>query len=95
MLCENDEEPIDVCSDPSDIYEQCWTRELVSSVLDIFRATEPDTHFLELRIMEGQSIEQIASEANLPPAQVRTRVHRILKRFRKAVQYFIGDVKNE
>ena len=91
MVFDDAEQPIDPGPDPADAYERCWTRELVSSVLDILRVTDPDTRLLEMRVLEGQSIQQIAVASARPPQHVRTRIHRVTKRLGKAVEYFLGE----
>jgi len=97
LFLEKGEEPIAPGQEPSDIYERSLINQLVASVMDILRETDPDIRLVEMRILEGKSTEQIALESQVPLAHVRWRISRSLDRLRKAVRYFMGEgeTKNE
>ncbi len=82
---------IDPGPEEGDMYDRCWTIDLINSVIDLFRAADPDIRLFEMHVLDGRGIDEIAGEANLAPRRVIERIHRVKERLRKAVNYFIGE----
>lgn len=77
---------------PEAEYDRCSMIAFVESLVELVGATESDTNcrVLELRIIEGRSVEHTASECRLTPEQVRKRTYHLRRRLRELAQYFTG-----
>jgi RNA polymerase sigma factor (sigma-70 family) len=70
-----------------------WTRLLLETVLDEVQkeTDELNCRILRMRLLEGYRTAEIAAAVDLPPAAVRYRFQRLLKKLRLRIATYTGD----
>ena len=88
-----DQYPSSSDGDPVSELERRWNKGLVHGVLTQLRKKVSERSFqvFYMRRIEHQSVKAVAKELRLTPAAVRTRQHRMERKFRACLERYTGD----
>jgi RNA polymerase sigma factor (sigma-70 family) len=82
--------------DPAALFEKSWERALLESVIQELRdqVSEVNYEILSMRLLQGRSVQEVASRLNVTPDQVRYRYHRVMRKLRTRLAVFTGQPIN-
>jgi RNA polymerase sigma factor (sigma-70 family) len=86
-------EPRGDASDPADVYERQWENTLLRTVMDELHGEVSDRSYrvLEMRLLEGRSVAEVAVALKLSSAGVRCRQHRMMRKLRVRLAMYRGE----
>jgi RNA polymerase sigma factor (sigma-70 family) len=92
-LDEADHEPVANDSDPADLFEREWELALLKTVLEELRDTVSATNLrlLEMRLLEGRSVSEVAMKLGLNAEQVWYRQHRTVRKLQIRLAIYMGE----
>ena len=78
---------------PALLIEQKWQTALLESVLDEVRQKVSETNYRILwsRLIEGRKTKDVATELNLSPEKIHYRYHRLIRKLRAHLAFFVGE----
>jgi RNA polymerase sigma factor (sigma-70 family) len=86
-------EPAAPDADPSKQFDGEWERALLGTMLADLRREVPEENFrlLEMRLVEGKDVAEVAAALDLEPEQVWYRQHRLVKKLKARMAVFTGE----
>jgi RNA polymerase sigma factor (sigma-70 family) len=90
---EDQPEPLGSAADPAALYEKNWESQLLLSLLEQMKSElSPTNHaVLKLRLVDGKSVQETASELGIKPEQVRYGYHRAKLKLQSAISLVMGE----
>lgn len=87
------QEPIDAAPQPPDQYEMEWEQSLAKTLVEEMRSEVSASNYrlLQMRVLEGREVADVAAELKVTPERVRYRQHRLLKKLKARVAVFTGE----
>ena len=78
--------------DAVDSYERDWQAVTLAAMLSELERQLPEVNYrlLQMRVIEGRKVAEVAAKLNLTPEVVRYRQHRILRKLRARLALYTG-----
>lgn len=85
-------EPIAPDADPAGQFDREWEQALMQTLLADLRREVPEENFrlLEMRLLEGRDVAEVATALGITSEQVWYRQHRMMKKLRARMAVFTG-----